>query len=597
MLAAIGVLALLIALVTLGQTATGHVTRTRAQAFAVEGKRGATALVDLLRRPEDIHTPLALAGVLCVMVEATLVGVVANRVVGPFGVVVATAANAAAVFVLAIAAPRTWALMYPARTGALVARPVRALVCRRTVQAAVRLVIRLTNLIVPGDGLRSGPYARPDPMPTDGTLPAGVMAHDQFELRESIAEFADTVARDVMTPKPDMVSVTTDFHVGDVIEVSLLNGYTRLPVCGTTGVDDIVGLVYSRDLMQAERDGREHRSVSELIRPASFIPETKRLPELLREMQLQQLHMAIVVDEYGVTAGLVTLEDIIEELVGDIVDEFDIEDTMIEPLPSGDLLVRGRTPLDKVNARLDAGLPSGDWDTIGGLVSGLLGHLPVAGEALHVGRWELTAERIQGRRIGWVRLSPRPSARNTDDTSPPGDEQPEAPGRNDTGGLGSGRHHANGNDGGVVGGIEALPFGVLIFVLGTLTIAGIWAVVDAKFAVDSAAREAARRYVEADVDDPSGTPEAHAVEAGYEALDAHGRDRERGNVRLSQLDGSSSQAEGFVRCARVTFTATYDVPVLNLPGVGGVGPGFRASSDHSELVDPYRDGVPGEADC
>lgn len=407
MVATIGALAVLIALITLCQTATGHVTRTRAQAFAASGKRGANALVDLLKGPDDIHTPLALASVLCLVVEATLVGVVANRLLGVVGVILATAANAIVVFVFAIAAPRTWALMYPARTGAFVARPVRALVCRRSVQGAIRLFIRLTNLITPGDGLRSGPFARADPTSGDGRSPGGVMTHDQHELRESIAEFTDTVARDVMTPKPDMVTVDADFRVADVIEVCLLNGYTRLPVCGD-GVDDIVGLVYSRDLMRAERDGREDGSVSELVRPASFVPETKRLPELLREMQLQQLHMAIVVDEYGVTAGLVTLEDIIEELVGDIVDEFDIEDTLIEPLPSGELLVRGRTPLDKVNARANAQLPSGDWDTVGGLMSGQLGHLPVPGETLYVGQWKLTAERIQGRRIGWVRMSARP---------------------------------------------------------------------------------------------------------------------------------------------------------------------------------------------
>lgn len=408
MLVLIGVLGVLNAFITLGQTATGHVTRTRAQAHAASGRRGAAALVDLLRRPEDINTPLAMAGVLCLVVEATLVGVLAIRLFGPLGVVVATAANAAGMFVLTIAAPRTWAMMFPARTGALVARPVRTLVCRQPVQGAVRLFIRLTNLIVPGGGLSSGPYARIDPLPADGTLPAGVMAHDQHELRESIAEFADTLARDVMTPKPDMVTVDAAFRVGDVIEVCLLNGYTRLPVCGEES-EDVVGLVYSRDLMRAERDGLPDHPVTELVRPAPFVPETKRLPELLRDMQLQQLHMAIVVDEYGVTAGLVTLEDIIEELVGDIVDEFDIEDTLIEPLPSGDLLVRGRTPLDKVNARLDAKLPSGDWDTIGGLVAGSLGHLPVPGEALQVGHWKLTAERIQGRRIGWVHISRQPS--------------------------------------------------------------------------------------------------------------------------------------------------------------------------------------------
>lgn len=154
-----------------------------------------------------------------------------------------------------------------------------------------------------------------------------------------------------------------------------------------------------------------------------------------------------------------------------------------------------------------------------------------------------------------------------------------------------------GTDAGFVGGVEAVAFGVLIFVLGTLMVAGTWAVVDAKFAVDSAAGEAARRYVEAEVTDPAGTPEALAVDAGYAALEAHGRDPGRGYIRLSRLEGTGETGGGFVRCARVTFTATYDVPVVNVPGVGGLGPAFTTSSTRSELVDPYRDGVPGEADC
>jgi CBS domain containing-hemolysin-like protein len=137
-----------------------------------------------------------------------------------------------------------------------------------------------------------------------------------------------------------------------------------------------------------------------------FVPETKRLPELLREMQQHQFHMAIVLDEYGGTSGLVTLEDIMEELVGEIADEYDVEDPMIEPLAGGDFLARGRTSLDEVNELLNAGLPEGDWDTVGGLVYSRLGHVPTEGEAVTIGDWTLTAQRIQGRRIARVRISP-----------------------------------------------------------------------------------------------------------------------------------------------------------------------------------------------
>jgi CBS domain containing-hemolysin-like protein len=236
------------------------------------------------------------------------------------------------------------------------------------------------------------------------------------ELIASIIDFGDAVVREIMVPRPDMVTVDATFRVADVMEIVLLNGYSRLPACGT-GIDDVVGLVYAKDLMRAARDGKDDRPVSELLRPAPFVPEAKRLPELLREMQQEQFHMAIVVDEYGGTAGLVTLEDIIEELVGEIVDEYDVEDPMIEPLPGGDALVRGRTSVGEVNDLLHAQLPEGDWDTVGGLVYSELGHVPVEGESVEIAGWRLTAQRIQGRRIGRVRmtrLAPRQGSSTSD---------------------------------------------------------------------------------------------------------------------------------------------------------------------------------------
>src|SRR5205085_6208184 len=133
-------------------------------------------------------------------------------------------------------------------------------------------------------------------------------------------------------------------------------------------------IVYAKDLMRAERDGRADASVMELLRPAVFVPETKKVASLLREMQSERFHLAVAVDEYGGTAGLVTLEDLIEELVGEIVDEYDVEDPPIEPLSNGEYRVNARMAVDEVNEFLHARLPAGDWDTVGGLVFNLLGH-------------------------------------------------------------------------------------------------------------------------------------------------------------------------------------------------------------------------------
>jgi hypothetical protein len=156
------------------------------------------------------------------------------------------------------------------------------------------------------------------------------------------------------------------------------------------------------------------------------------------------------------------------------------------------------------------------------------------------------------------------------------------------------------DDRGQMGGVEALPFGVLIFVIGTLLVVNAWAVVDARMATDAAAREATRAFVEAPVTDRSGTgaASAAAVTAGREALAAHGRDPSRARVELTGLSSPSGGggSAAFERCARVTFTVTYEVPALTLPWIGGFGDGFDVASSHSELVDPFRDGVPGRAD-
>jgi putative hemolysin len=406
MVAAIALLLFVTMLLAGAETALVRMPKTRAQGLAADGRKGAGALVDLVDDGQYVNAVL-LVLLVCQLVQATLVGVVADRLWGVTGVVIATAVDVVVVFVVAASLPRTWAVLNPDRAALAAARPIRALVRFSPLRIASRGLIGLTNLLLPGKGLAQGPYVSEEELLAVAELGVeeGVIEEDERALIESIIEFGDTVVREVMVPRPDMVTVAGDFRVADVMEVMLLNGYSRLPVCGD-GIDDVVGLAYAKDLMRAERDGKEGRPVAELARPARYVPETKRVPDMLREMQGEKFHMAIVVDEYGGTAGLVTLEDIIEELVGEIVDEFDVEDPIVEPLPGGGVRVDARTALDEVNDLLHADLPEGDWDTIGGLLYGRLGHVPVEGESVQVDGWQLTAQRIQGRRIGRVRIVP-----------------------------------------------------------------------------------------------------------------------------------------------------------------------------------------------
>jgi putative hemolysin len=408
MIITIVVLLLVSTYLAVAETALTRMTKSKAQALAEEDERRGAKLVGLVTHPERFLNPVLLVVLMCQLVQATLTGIVADRLFGALGIAIATFFNVVIVFVLAEAAPKTWAIQNPERAALLSSGPVAALAGFWPLRMVSRALIGLTNWILPGKGLKEGPFVSEEELLAlaDVAVEEEVLDEGERELIEQIIEFGDTVVREVMVPRPDMIGVASDFRVADAMEVVLLNGYSRLPVFGI-GADDIIGLVYAKDLMRAERDGQSDLQVSSLIRAAHFIPETKRAAELLPEMQAQHFHMAIVVDEYGGTAGLVTLEDLIEELVGEIVDEFDREEPMIEPLPDGGVRVNARMPIDEVNDLLHAELPEGDWDTIGGLMFHLLGHIPHEGESVESDGHLLHAERVQGRRIGRVRITPR----------------------------------------------------------------------------------------------------------------------------------------------------------------------------------------------
>jgi CBS domain containing-hemolysin-like protein len=405
MLVVIVVLLVVSTFLAVAETALTRISRAKASALVEEGRSGARQLLALVEHPERFLNPVLLVVLVCQTVQAALTGVVADRLFGPWGVAVAVFVNVVIVFVLAEAAPKTWALLHPERAALLSARPVSALVAFAPLRLVSRGLIGLTNVILPGKGLKDGPYVSEEELLAlaDVAVEESVIEEEERVLIESIIEFGDTVVREVMVPRPDMVAVPAEFRVADVMEVVILNGYSRVPAYHDS-VDDIVGIVYAKDLMKADRDGQADLPVSSLLRDAHFVPETKRIAALLREMQAEQYHLAVVVDEYGGTAGLVTLEDLIEELVGEIVDEYDREEAMLEPLPGGDVRVNARMAVDELNGLLGASLPEGDWDTVGGLLLHLLGHIPEPGEAVECDGLVLRAERVQGRRIARVRV-------------------------------------------------------------------------------------------------------------------------------------------------------------------------------------------------
>jgi magnesium and cobalt exporter, CNNM family len=402
------------------ETALTRMSLVKALTLQEHGRRGAGKLARLMEHPERWLNPLLFVNLLCNLATASLVTLVADRVFGAWGAAAATGLEVVVIFVVAEAVPKTWAVQNAERSALLAGPPISALAGFLPVRVMAAGLIKLSNVLVRGKGLQQGPFVSEEELLTmaDVAVVEDVIEREERALIHSIIEFGDTVVREVRVPRPDMVAVEGKETVGDVLEEAIAEGYSRIPVF-EAGIDDIVGIVFTKDLIRAAREERSADPVRTLARPPHFVPETKRVAELMREMQDEKFHMAIVVDEYGGTAGLVTLEDLIEELVGEIVDEYDVEEPLIEWLPNGDSRVSARMPVDEVNELLHAHLPEGDdWDSVGGLVLNLLGHVPADGESIESDGWRLTAERVQGRRIGRVRLSRLPGAPD----EPAGDE-------------------------------------------------------------------------------------------------------------------------------------------------------------------------------
>jgi putative hemolysin len=407
MIIVIVVLLVITTFLALSETALTRMTRSKAQALADSEGHNGQRLLWLVARPERFLNPVLLTLLICQLVGATFLGILADGLFGAWGVAVAIVVNVVVVFVVAEAAPKTWAIQHPERSALLAAGPVTMLARFWPIKLLSRALIGMSNVLLPGKGLKEGPFVSEEELLAlaNVAVEEDVIEEEERDLIEQIIEFGDTVVREVMVPRPDMVTVSGDFRVDDVMEVMILNGLSRVPAVGE-GIDDIVGVVYAKDLMRAARDGKGEHSVTELMRAARFVPESKRIAELLPEMQADHVHLAVVVDEYGGTAGLVTLEDLIEELVGEIHDEYDREEPKVEQLGEREVRVNAAMPIDEVNELIRPPLPEdGDWDTVGGLIFHLLGHVPAEGESVECAGHQLWAERVQRRRIGRVRIA------------------------------------------------------------------------------------------------------------------------------------------------------------------------------------------------
>jgi putative hemolysin len=390
----------IIAIVTaVAETAFLRMNRVKALSLQEKGAKGASKLVRMLERPERTVNSVTLLALAAQLITSYLLGILLGSS-GAWLVVLSLVLNVVVFFVFAEAVPKTWAVQHSDRAALRTSGFLWFVTGFAPIRWIVRALLGFVNTILPGKGLKQGPFVTEVEIRqmADVAAEEAEIESEERELIHSIFEFGDTVVREVMLPRTDMLVVEANATVDEAIEMAITAGKSRLPAYENSH-DNIVGLVFLKDLVARGAVGEGSEPVRQSLRPAHVVPESKRVAELLREMQKEKFHMAMVVDEYGGTAGLVTMEDLLEEIVGEITDEYDADEPAVERLPNGSLRVPGRTPIDEVNELLDVDLPDEEWDTVGGLVFNTLGHVPEEGECLQVDGLEFCAERMQGPRI------------------------------------------------------------------------------------------------------------------------------------------------------------------------------------------------------
>jgi CBS domain containing-hemolysin-like protein len=428
-------LVLLAGLASMTDAALATVSHARATELAREGKRGAGALAAVASDVVRYVNLLLLLRLLCELTATTLVTLVAVDTweVGWRAALVSAGAMTLVSFVVVGVAPRTLGRQHAYAVGRATAPLVRWL--GKVLNPLAKLLILIGNAVTPGKGFPEGPFGSQVELRelVDLAEQRGVVEHGEREMIHSVFTLGDTIAREVMVPRTEMVWIEAPKTLQQALYLFLRSGFSRIPVIGES-VDDVLGVLYLKDVIRRTQNGdpaATSQAVAEAMRPANFVPESKPVDDLLSEMQAARNHLVIVVDEYGGTAGLVTIEDILEEIVGEITDEYDVERPPIEHLDDGAVRVAARLPIEDLGEVFGVELPAEEVETVGGLLAQTLGRVPIPGAKAEVRGLHLTAEGTAGRRnrIDSVlvrRIRPEPEAEQDDENVAENEERQPA---------------------------------------------------------------------------------------------------------------------------------------------------------------------------
>jgi len=410
LIACVGASVLLAAFFAASETAIVFSNKAHIRELEHAGNARAAMVLTLLQERDRLHATLLLAENFFIVLSAVLCAVISVHLFARTSVAVAISALFVTMLVVFFSklVPKGVVARDPDRFALAVASPMQ--VVMRVLSPFSRLLSGTADLVAgPGpQGMSCTAVVTEEDIKAMINLSEerGSLKEEEKELLHKVFEFGDTLASESMRPRTEIVSVPSNVTLQEVFALVSEFGYSRYPVIEDT-VDTVVGILYIKDILVAMAAGEVKREdgIREFVRPAYFIPENKRVSELLAEMQRERFQIAIVIDEYGGTSGLVTLEDLIEEIVGSIHDELEAEEKDVQIVDEKNFVVSGQSALDEVNELLDTALHSQDFNTLGGFVFGLFGRMPKVGELLKYKNLKLEVLELEGRKISKVKIT------------------------------------------------------------------------------------------------------------------------------------------------------------------------------------------------
>ena len=388
------------------ETALTSVSRIKLKNMAEEGDKRAIEIERLLAQPNTFLSTILVVNSVAVIVASSMATVLALRFSQSLGELISTVLISLVVLIFCEITPKTAAVQNPLR----VARAVVGLVkgTAWVLRPVVWLLSAITNSLVRmlgGQMKHRGPFVTEEELRLLVTVgeKEGVLEEEETEMIRSVFEFADTTVREVMIPRIDMVTLEGNATVDEAVDLALEGGFSRIPVY-EENLDNIIGVLYTKDMLRQLRQGHNTLPVRNFVRAAYFVPETKKLDDLLREIRQKRVHMVIVVDEYGSVAGLVTIEDLVEEIVGDIQDEYDHEEKLYEPTGKDVYVFDAKISIDEFNDLMNMHLESEDYETLGGFLYAQLDKIPNVGDTITFEGWKFSVLGTRGRRITKVQV-------------------------------------------------------------------------------------------------------------------------------------------------------------------------------------------------